>query len=129
MIHYVKPTLKRHPNEVIIHVGTNDIPTESPTEIIKSISALGEAIKSEHHNIALTFSEVVLRNDNQGFADKVNLVNNRLNSLCTRKNWGLISHKNIKTIHLNGSGLHLNRQGSAILAKNIKTHMLLNSTD
>ena len=86
MIHYVKPTLNKHPNEVIIHVGTNDIPTKSPTEIIKSISALGEAIESEHPNVALTFSEVVLRNDNQGFADKVNLVNNRLNSLCTRKN-------------------------------------------
>ena len=70
---------------------------------------------------------MVLRNDNQGFADKVNLVNNRLNSLCARKNWGLISHKNIKPIHLKGSGLHLNRQGSAILAKNIETQMLLNS--
>jgi hypothetical protein len=33
----------------------------------------------------------------------------RLDSLCTQKNWGLISHKNIKAIHLNGSGLHLNR--------------------
>jgi hypothetical protein len=44
----------------------------------------------------------VLRNDDKGFADKVKLVNDRLDSLCTKKNWGLISHENIKAIHLNG---------------------------
>ena len=55
-------------------MGTNDIPTKSPAEIIKSISALGETFTSENPGIALTFSEVVLRSDNQGFADKVNLV-------------------------------------------------------
>ena len=68
----------RHPKEVIIHVGTNNILTKSPTEIVKSISALGEAIKSEHPNLALTFSEAVLRNDNQGFADRVNPVTKTL---------------------------------------------------
>ena len=125
MIHYVKPTLMKHPKEVIMHVGTNDISTKSPTEIIKSVSALGEAIMTEDPAIDLTFSEVVLRNDDKGFADKVKLVNDRLDSLCTKTNWGLISHKNIKAIHLNGSGLHLNRQGSAILAKNIKTQLLI----
>jgi hypothetical protein len=67
----VKPTLKKYPKEVIIHVGTNDISTKSPTEIIKSISALGETIMTEDPAVDLTFSEVVLRNDDQGFADKV----------------------------------------------------------
>lgn len=70
MIHYIRPTL--NPREVIIHVRTNDIPTKSTKEIIKAISALGETIKSKDPAIALTFSVVVLRNDNQGFADTVN---------------------------------------------------------
>jgi hypothetical protein len=85
MIHYVKSTLMKHPKEVIIHVGTNDISTKSPTEIIKSISALGEAIMTEDPAIDLTFSEVVLRNDDKGFVDKVKLVNDKLDSLCTKK--------------------------------------------
>jgi hypothetical protein len=88
MIHYVKPTLNKETSKG----------TKSPTEIIKSISALGEAIMTEDPAIDLTFSEVVLRNDDKGFADKVKLVNDRLDSLCTQKNWGLISHKNIKAI-------------------------------
>jgi hypothetical protein len=62
----------KHPKEVIIHVGTNDISTKSPTEIIKSVSGLGEAIMTEDPAIDLTFSELVLRNDDKGFADKVN---------------------------------------------------------
>ena len=76
----------------------------------------------------MTFSEIVLRNGEKAFVDKVNLVNERLDKLCMQRNWGLINHKNIKNIHLNGSGLHVNRQGSAVLARNIKTHLLANST-
>lgn len=38
----------------------------------------------------------------------------------------LLSHKNIKTIHLSGCGLPLNRQGSGTLARNIKSHLLVN---
>jgi hypothetical protein len=51
----------KHPKEVIIHVGTNDISTKSPTEMIKSVSALGEAIMTEDPAIDLTFSEASLR--------------------------------------------------------------------
>ena len=97
-------------------------------EIVKSISVLGDAIKTENPKVVLTFSEVVTRNDGKALADKVNLVNEHLNKLCTQRNWGMISHKNIKNIHFNGSGIHLNRQGSAILARNIKTQLLYNST-
>ena len=39
-----------------------------------------------------------------------------------------INLKNVGDIHLNWPGLHLNRQGSAVLARNIKTHLLANST-
>lgn len=99
MIYYVKPTLKKHPKEVILHAGTNDMSNKSPNEIIRFISAHGEAIMSEDPAINLAFCEVVLRNSNQGFAHKVRLVNDRLDSLCTQKNWGLILNKNIKGIH------------------------------
>ena len=127
MMYYVKPALKKHPKQLIIHVGTNDMSTTSAKEITKSISALGDAIIADEPGIDLTFSEVVSRNDDKGLADKVKLVNECLDKLCTQKNWGFISHKNIKAIHLNGSALPLNRRGSAILAKNIKTHLLVNN--
>lgn len=127
MMHYVKPTLNKQPSQLIIHVGTNDLTSKSPKDIVTSIAALGDAIKTQDPKIDLTFSEVITRNDEKALGDKVNLVNERLEKLCTQRNWGFINHKNIKNIHLNGSALHLNRQGSATLAKNIKTHLLYNS--
>jgi hypothetical protein len=102
MMHYVKPTLNKQPSKLIIHVGTNDLSSKSPKEIVTSIAALGDGIKTEDPKIDLTFSEIVLRNGEKAFVDKVNLVNERLDKLCMQRNWGLINHKNIKNIHLNG---------------------------
>ena len=57
------------------------------------------------------------RYDDKELTTKVKLVNERLDKLFTQENWGLISHKNVKNIHLN-------KQGSAILARNIKSYLL-----
>jgi hypothetical protein len=59
-------------------VETNDKSTKSPTEIIKSISALGEAIITKDSAIDLTFSEVVLRNDDRGFANNDTNIDNTI---------------------------------------------------
>ena len=99
MIHYVKPTLSKQPSQLIIHVETNDLSSKPPTEILKSVAVFGDAIKTEDPKIDLTFSEVITRNDEKALADKVNLVNKHLDKLCTQRNWGLISHKNIKNTH------------------------------
>ena len=84
MIHYVKPTFNKQPSQLIIHVGTSDLSSKSPTEIVKSISVLGDSIKTEDPEIDLTFSEVITRKDEKSLADKVNLVNEHLIKLCTQ---------------------------------------------
>ena len=55
---------------------------------------------------------------------KVTLYNSLLAKLCLERNWQLISHNNIDKSHLNSYGLHLNKNGTSILAKNIK-HFLI----
>ncbi len=75
-------------------MGRNDLSSKSAKEMVKSIAALGDAIKTEDSKIDLTFSEIVLRNGKKAFVDKVNFVS--LDKLCTLRNWGLINHKNIK---------------------------------
>ena len=40
MKHYVKPTLEKNPELIILHVGTNDIPQKEPEEIVKEIESL-----------------------------------------------------------------------------------------
>ena len=46
-------------------------------------------------------------------------VNADIQNVCEQNNWKLISNENIYRSHLNSYGVHLNRQGTAILAKNI----------
>ncbi len=65
----------------------------------------------------LTLSEVITRNDDLQLANKVNIYNNKLDNLCTERNWGFITHK---INHLNSYGLHLNQRGTTSLARSVK---------
>ena len=38
MDHYVKPSLSKNPKKVIIHAGTNKIPTDEPESIVSKTS-------------------------------------------------------------------------------------------
>ena len=87
--------------------------------MISTIQKLGESIQ-EGNSIELTLSEVIARNDDALLADKVNKYNEKLENLCLERNWGLIKHNNINKLHLNKYGLHLNQQGTAMLAGNFK---------
>ena len=62
-------------------------------------------------------SEIVRRQD-LAVNSKIHETNALLSNLCEEANWYFIRHDNIDTKHLNGSGLYLNRKGTAILAKN-----------
>ena len=77
-------------------------------------------ITQEISGIELTLSEVITRNDDLQLADKVNIYNNKLDNLCTERNWRFITHKSITKTHLNSYGLHLNQRGTTSLARNIK---------
>ena len=50
---------------------------------------------------------------------KITEVNELLKHYCKLNKWALIKHNNIESNHLNSYGLHLNRSGTALLAKNI----------
>jgi hypothetical protein len=41
MVHYVKPTLSTRPDEIILHIGTNDLKNKSPDMLAQSVVNLG----------------------------------------------------------------------------------------
>ena len=45
---------------------------------------------------------------------------------CIEKNWGFLDHESFNSTCLNSRGLHLNRKGTSILARNISKYI---STD
>ena len=125
MEHYVKPTLAHAPEYLVLHVGTNDLRQKSPRQIATSITKLGHEINANMPNTKLILSEVIVRNDDPQLMIKVKEVNSKLSQVCLSNRWDLLTHGNILVKHLNPYGVHLNKQGTSILAKNLSDFLKL----
>ena len=116
MKHYLKPTLEKNPQQILLHVGTIDLRDQNPNVIVDNLVELARKIESE--TIArIILSELVTRSDNVS-SDSVKTVNKKLKKLCNQNNWRLVQHQNIPINDLNQSGLHLNNRGNNILFNN-----------
>ena len=109
----LKPSLKKTPHYFVFHVRTNDLDSDrSPDLIAISIVDAVFNLKTDKHDV--TISNIITRNDR--FMAKVNEVNKSLTELCFEINFLLIAHSKIlKSQHLKGSKLHLNRRRTPIL--------------
>ena len=116
MKNYIQPPLKRDPDQVIIHVGTNDLRSnQDPVTIAKNIIDIAKSSKTNKNEILL--SSIVPRRDSLN--GKGRQVNNILQKLCIENNFAYVNHDNIKPRrHCNYGGIHLNTAGSKILAEN-----------
>ena len=108
MFHYIKPTLNQQPDEIILHVGTNNIKHLTPRATAERIVDLGNNIVSECPNTKVTISNLLCRSDDGLLNANVKEVNKVLNSFTRQNQWKFLTHSNIKNSHLKASGLHLN---------------------
>ena len=106
---YVKPVLRKKPNTIILHAGTNSAVNKEASEIINDIDNLCQQIKEIDPNVELVMSELINREDKQKAKKTVEEVNKLLEDYCTATNLNLIRHRNILDRSLNRSKLHLNR--------------------
>ena len=113
---YIKPLMRKKLDHTILHVGTNDLNSNRPSDLIaKSIADLTITLKNNSQNVSV--SNIIMRNDN--FTDKFMEVNGYLKQFFIERNIFLIEHT--KTIHsrnINRSKLHLNKSDSLILSNN-----------
>ena len=116
MSDYVRPTIRREPDMIILHAGTNDLRGEkTPDNIASDIMRLAIEMKTEKNEVMV--SCLISRGDKLN--DKAMQVNNILKRECEQHKMLLIEHSNILADkHLNGSKLHLNYRGTIALARN-----------
>ena len=115
MFHHVIPSKRYKPQMFIIHAGANDIRSTKTSENIASeLIELGLDLKTDVNQVIISG----LTNRNDRWNDKGMQVNHILISKCVDAEIGFIDNSNITYQHLNGSGLHLNFQGTALLARN-----------
>ena len=110
MADYVRPTMKRSPDLIVLHAGTNNLRDEEPARrIAENIMKLALDMKKESNDVMV--SGLIARSDNADLQQKLLEVNKLLDEECKRYDLCFINNDNIcATQHLNGGGLHLNYQ-------------------
>ena len=116
LIDYIKPAIRKNPDIVVIHTDTNDL--QNNCNIVKKAKKLVSAVKEvdKDNSIKITFSSIINRED-EDFKDRINVVNNKLKNCCNSAGMDFINNSNIDGSCLNRGKLHLDRKGTAALAK------------
>ena len=112
---HVHVILRKKPKHIIVHIGTNDATRSTSREILDKLLKLKTLIKETLPETEVTFSTPTIRSDNGKAALTVRNLCDHLLDL----NMDILDNRNITSKHLGRKGLHLNKAGSARLAKNI----------
>lgn len=106
------------PTAVIIHCGTNNIASYQTTDCLSLYYSLVTLITSIQPRTRVIVSALTTQ-VNVGHAIWIREFNARLHELCKVAKWTFIPNENIDVSHLSRyDGLHLNRFGTILLAKN-----------
>ena len=95
MDHYLQPIISRGPDHVILHVGTNGLPSSKPEEVVSKIVSLTNKFKE--HGINVIVSSLIIRSG--PLNDRVIEVNELLKANADK--FEIVEHSNISGTHLN----------------------------
>ena len=119
---YCIPTIRAQPDELILHIGTNDLQTNTSRQVIDNIVNLADNI-SQNCTSEVTISSLLKRLDKPNLDSKVTEINNGLHKFAANRCWKFISHNNInRKNHFNSNGLHLSHEGNSLFASNLIKH-------
>ena len=81
---YLKSSLRKDPNHIILHVGTNNLVLDRTSQdIATSIVNLACSMESESCDVSI--SNIILRTDNKKFSQKGQEVYTHLKGMCKDK--------------------------------------------
>ncbi|CAB4031447.1 Scavenger receptor cysteine-rich type 1 M130, partial [Paramuricea clavata] len=108
---YLKPVVRKEPENIILHVGTNDLnKSASPDQIAQGIINLGIQINQDSPQTSITISEILPRTDKSNLLIKASQVNDIVKKYGDQNKCGYINHKAINATCLSSKGLHLNKK-------------------
>ena len=121
---YAIPTVRAQPDEIILHVGTNDLLQHSTSQhVAESIVNLADNIDQNSGGSRIAISSLVKRLDKPHLNNKLSEINSILRKFARNRGWSYISNDNIgQATQFNHSGLHLSRSGNSQLASNLIKH-------
>ena len=121
MCHHIQTYVKRKPDLVIIHSGTNDVTNDVDT--CKHMENCIRFIKQKLPDTKIALSSISIRKDRKHLDGKIKLLNNGIKKVATDEKVGYICNDNIDIRGLSKGKLHLNKSGLNTLTKNFLTYM------
>ena len=119
MYKHVTPLLNKNPEQVIIHVGTNDAPFKTSEDIVKDLQMLRAYTENNlPARSKVIISTPIMRSDNKLANSRIREVNSAFKTLPNT-----ILNDKFDGQCLGRKGLHLNRRGSGKLAANFIEQM------
>ena len=112
--YHIIPILKKKPDVIILHVGTNDSVSRKSCEILDDLLQLKSTITKTIPNWQVIFSQPTLRVGN----GKAALTLHRLNKHFSELSLDVVNNSNIKVKHIGQKRLHLNPKGKGRLVLN-----------
>ena len=122
MLDFVEPIARMKPLHLILHVGTNDLPSSEVIDIPIKLNNLLKLIHSISPSTKVLYSNIITKTDtNNKFKEKVSEANKAINEYSTNVNITVINNGNIGVEHLTRKGLHLSLiKGNTKFATNLK---------
>ena len=113
--YHLFPYLKKEPDNIIIHIGTNDSSYKTEALTYKELLNVKETITKFHPNCKnIVISSAIVRTDKK----EANNILKKYNNILKQEERNVIFHNNISASHLHRDGLHLNLNGT-VLAGNL----------
>ena len=78
MSDYIKPVLQKKPDNIVLHVGTNNTTNKKAAEIMTISTNYVKKSKKLHHYAEMIISELINREDNRNAKQTVNEINKLL---------------------------------------------------
>ena len=113
---HIKPIIRRKPDLIIIHAGTNDLTKGCNT--VDEMNEIIDAAKSDCPSTEIVISSLTTRRDSVGMPRKVKNLNRKLKDACDKHQMKMIDNSNLDAECLSAKNLHLNPRGNSLLARN-----------
>ncbi|XP_048580108.1 uncharacterized protein LOC116603374 isoform X2 [Nematostella vectensis] len=115
MADYIKPLIRKKPESIVLHIGTNDLRDSEPHNVADGVVDLAHQIESA--DISVAVSGLITRSDSEELTGRVKETNRLLRSFCNQNGWEFVPNTNITSAHLNTKGLHLIKSGTQVLVR------------
>ena len=120
IVDYVKPVIRKKPDCLIIHAGTNDLANKEAVNTIENLRMFIKQTKQVSPDTTVVLSSVVIRRDKQALQKKVSVanLNKEIKELAKEMKIVLIDNANLYVSCLSRKKFHLNEKGNSYLASN-----------